>query len=167
MNSDIHLKYWSLENKKMLEKAVSIVDLWNIAKDILKKLDKVAIVSGPISTGGTGNRKTNGEVFKRAIEIMSIENSSIKVFSQFPFEDKMAHYYEKWRIDNPHAGYCMPILDDFYKPLFESGKIEKVYFIHGWESSFGAKWEHNKCKALNISIEYLPKELTEKIVSKL
>lgn len=50
----------------------------------------------------------------------------------------------------------MPILDEFYKPIFEKGYIQEVYFIPGWEYSFGARWELEECKRLGIKIEYLP-----------
>lgn len=167
MNRDIHYKYWNKKDEEDLQKAQNFADLWSVAKNILNKLDKIGLISGPISTGGTGNRHTNGEVFKKVIELMSQNKDSIKIFSQFPFEDKMATFYFKWRDENPDAEYCMPILDDFYKPLFESGKVCKVYFIHGFESSFGARWEHELCKKLNIEMEYLPRELTHKILKEM
>jgi hypothetical protein len=56
----------------------------------------------------------------------------------------------------------MPILETFYHTMFSSGRIRKVYFIHGWESSFGARWEHDLCEKLKIEKIYLSPELSQK-----
>jgi hypothetical protein len=53
------------------------------------------------------------------------------------------------------GSYPMPILEEFYLPLYQSGRIKKFFFVSGWESSFGATWEHDRAKELGIEIHYL------------
>ena len=84
-------------------------------------------------------------------------------FSQIPFEEAL------WRVQallaetNPAVypkGAGNPLLELFYRPLFESGLIGSMYFIKGWESSDGARWEHDLAVELGISIFYLDEHLT-------
>lgn len=47
------------------------------------------------------------------------------------------------------------LLKTFYFPLFESKSIEIVYFMNTWQTSYGAKWEHDQALALKMEIVYL------------
>jgi hypothetical protein len=105
------------------------------------------MVTGPISTGGLGTREKNLEKFKQTIFDLYTDGHSL--FDQTVFNGKFSRFVE--HID----GYPMPILEEFYLPIFKSGKIKKFYFIKGWESSFGASWEHDRAQELGIEIIYL------------
>jgi hypothetical protein len=117
------------------------------------------MISGPISTDGVGTLEGNRKVYTRIIEIMALE-SNFDVFSQMPFEDKMVELYRAWHIANPSEKYCTPILTDFYEKVFSSGNVEGLHLIHSWESSHGARWEHDNCDRWNIARDYLPEELS-------
>ena len=160
MNKQIHFKYWNETDVGALSSAKTFKDLSIIALNILERFPVgVHMVSGPISTGGVGTLEGNRKVFERVVELLATEQS-LNIFSQMPFEDKMVELYRKWHIDNPTEKYCMPILTDFYQPVFSSGKVSNLHFIYGWESSFGAKWEHNNCDEWSIKRNYLPQELS-------
>ena len=71
-----------------------------------------------------------------------------------PFETPMQKF-KKEVID----GYDERILFNFYQPIFKSGKINKLRFIPDWESSTGAKWEHDdQAKKWNIETIDLPND---------
>jgi len=158
--NDIHFKYWTDDDKKALSAALTFKDLATIAINIIQRFPgEVCMVSGPISTGGVGSREGNQKVFTKVIELLATEQSA-NIFSQVPLEDKIVDIYKKWHLNNPDETYCMPILDDFYRPLFSTGKVGALHFIYGWESSFGSRWEHDNCDQWGIKRYYLPQEFS-------
>jgi hypothetical protein len=161
MNTDIHYKYWTDSDHQSLKQTTSFTELGLLAISIVRRFTgKVNMVSGPISTGGVGTIQGNKDVFMAVIEILAQDQKNI--FSQMPFEDKIVELYKKWRLNNPQQSYCMPILEEFYEPLFSTGKVECLNFIYDWESSFGAKWEHTNCDRWLIKRNYLPKIYSSK-----
>jgi hypothetical protein len=106
------------------------------------------MVAGPISTGGLGSREKNTARLTEVVDRLIDEGHP--VFNQVPFEGKMKEF-----IAGFEGGYPMPILEEFYLPLHQSGRIKKFFFIPGWESSFGASWEHDRAHELGIEIIYL------------
>lgn len=134
----------------MLDKASSHKDLFKIAEKILKCMPSpIGQVCGPISTGGAGSIEENLKRFE--VAIARLQNTGLNIFDQMPFEKPM-HRIISQKIDGK---YDKSILDDFYLPIFESGMVKKLYFLPDWESSTGAKWEHEQAKRLGIEIEYL------------
>ena len=132
-----------------IDKAVTFEELCQIALVILSRLGSgVGMVCGPISTGGTGSKEKNIEIFAKHIEMLRIQGC--KIFSQLPFEKVM------WRImKTPYYNNGYQLLDKFYLPIFESGLVETLYFIPGWKGSLGTTWEHEQAKRLGLQIIYL------------
>ncbi len=159
---EIHWRQWTDDEKRELDSAKDFKQLSHIAISIISRMSgDVHMVSGPISTGGVGTVEGNGKVFANVIEIL-ITEQGINIFSQMPFEEKMVKLYREWFKNNPNEKYCRPILDDFYEPLFSSGKVKVLHFIYGWESSTGARWENESCERWVIERRYLPKELSDR-----
>lgn len=122
-------------------KTDSFDELVIIALEELRKFRHGSeIVCGPISTGGRGSVEANFQVFSATIARLKQEGRPI--FSQVPYEERI-FFRNRWRAEDPARAneYHMPILEDFYLPLISSGLIKKCWFIPGWESSFGARWE--------------------------
>ena len=146
-------KYWTEEEFSALEKVSEFSELFPIGLKVIKRMPQpVSQISGPISTGGKGSIEANLDFFTKVIA--ALEKDGQNVFHQLPFQDVMIKLTEKWQ----GSGYCMPLLTEFYKPVFESGLIKKVYFIDDWQSSFGAAWEHKECERLEIEIIHLPED---------
>lgn len=163
--TDLHFNHWTDADKMRLGKSRTFRDLADLAISIIARMSgDIEMVSGPISTGGVGSLEGNRRVFKRVIEILLTEHKK-NIFSQMPFEDKMVELYRVWYTENPGKKYCTPILDDFYDPLFSSGKVKTLHFIHGWESSHGAKWEHDNCDRWRIARIYLPSKLSQRALA--
>jgi hypothetical protein len=161
----IHYNYWTLLDRENLCRARTFIDLADLALSIISRLPVgVEMVSGPISTGGVGTICGNRKVFEGIIEIL-IKESGLNIFSQMPFEDKMVEFYKVWHAKHPTEKYCMPILYEFYDRVFSTGKVKGLHFIHGWESSYGAKWEHDYCVRWSIDCHYLTSELSQKVLS--
>jgi len=160
MDTKIHFNYWNDSDKEKVAKSTKFSELAVVALSILNRIPgDIHMVSGPISTGGVGTLEGNRRVFEKTVETL-VSEEHLNIFSQMPFEDKMVELYRKWHAYNPKEKYCMPILEDFYEPVFSSGKIKVLHFIHGWELSYGAKWEHDNCDGWGIERRYLPKELS-------
>lgn len=143
-------KYWKPADTAALETANSFAELSEIALRVLKRMPKpVGQVCGPISSGGLGSIPANLKRFDETIERLIRDGNSI--FDQVPFEDCL------FRLKGKDQGLSSKnrLLTEFYLPLFESGLVDTFYFIPGWESSQGAKWEHAQAKRLGITIVYL------------
>ncbi len=141
---------------------LTVKDRQNIAQvKTFKELAKVALrvihsvpyplaqVCGSITTGG-GTPKQNMRRFALAIDRLS--KSGEYMFSQMPFEKTMERLVLSWN----GKGYCWPVLEEFYRPIFESGRIRRAYFLPGWERSTGATWEYDVLSGLGIEIWILP-----------
>lgn len=107
----------------------------------LKDMQHLGMVCGPITTGGTGNQIHNFEIFNAAV--LGLQGREKKIFNQVPYEFGLRRLAHKWEAEG-NTGYCTPILTVFYARVFESGAIDEGWFIPGWRSSFGARWEREK-----------------------
>jgi hypothetical protein len=152
------LRHYKEEHYRTIEKAETYEELSEAAIDILKSMPKpIGIVCGPISTGGAGNIKANLEVFEKTVHKLADEGQNI--FNQMPFEKGIKKLREKYGKLPEEKNQIL--LDRFYLLLYQSGLIKKMYFIQGWESSHGAKWERKVSKELGIEIEDLPGNFLE------
>lgn len=118
----------------------------------LQGMNGLGMVCGPITTGGTGNQIHNFEVFNATVR--GLERRGNKLFNQVPYEFGLRRLAYKWEAEG-NTGYCMPILSVFYARVFESGAICKGWFIPGWRSSFGARWEREKLATEGCAIHDL------------
>lgn len=77
-----------------------------------------------------------------------------------PYEERIFFFRNRWRAaDASRANqYFMPILEDFYLPVLQSGYIKRGWFIHGWESSFGTRWEREQFTKAGIEVIDIAKE---------
>lgn len=114
----------------------------------LKKLPQPLVrVCGPLTTGGLGYEE-NARRLTRAEKILSERGETV-----FRFGDSEAHIQGK--------GYeYSAIMEEFHKPILESGLISKAYFLTKWQESKGATWEHDFItNSTRIEIEEFPEDL--------
>lgn len=120
--------------------------LFCVARDVLELLpNPIGMVCGPISTGGLGSVEANIQRFNEAID--SLLTLKISIFNQIAFEPKLAELHQP-----DETGYDWRILNDFYEPIFQTGKIKTKFFIPGWQSSTGARWEREQASVLKIQV---------------
>jgi len=123
--------------------------------------NRPGIICGPISNGGLGSKELNITHFELVVNhFVAAKHGNF--FSQIPFEEAL------WRVQGLLAsadptvhpkGAGNPLLEGFYRPLFESGLIGSMLFIKDWESSDGARWEHELGIELGLSVGYLNDKL--------
>ena len=141
-------RYWTEVEHKDLEQVASFAHLADIALRVVARiLPPVGQVCGPITTGGHGDIEKNMNVFVATIN--RLEEQGLNIFNQVPFQQLMR------RLKATHPNGEIAILEQFYGPLFRSGFITTLYFIPGWETSFGAKWEHGQAQHLGLEVVYL------------
>jgi len=134
-----------------IKEAETFYELVTIGLEILNRMDgPIAQVCGPISTGGSGSTRENLNLLAKAIEFLT--KKGISVFNQLPFERAFDKIMKNYKTN----GYDSPILEEFYGPIFKSGKIEKIYLLPGWQNSKGVTWEYNFAKKLGIKVIFLP-----------
>ena len=149
-DNDYLPKYWNHKDIEKVEAAKTFEDLLLVAVGVMRRMPlPISMVCGPITSGGLGNKADNIRVFKKEILRLSL-TSNVSVFSQMPFEEAI------WKIQktNYYKGGDHT-LEALYLPIFESGFVWRLYFIPGWQSSYGAKWEYEQAKRLKLEIVYL------------
>lgn len=143
-------QYWTDEDFTYIESIETLKEMYVLAERILSRMpDPIIEVCGPISTGGRGSVEANLEAFRATI--CALQDDGKHVFDQTPFE---VGFKRVTRNLEP-GEYMEAILTDFYQPIFESGRISTFYFMPDWQSSKGARWEHEQAKRLGIEIFYL------------
>jgi len=134
-------------------------DLKRAASDALFAVSKmpkpIILFSGPISTGGFGSVVDNIECLLSFISESS--KKGISVFNQIVYERRLNC------ILKDHKDYDYPLLNYFYKPILESGKINGLVFLPLWQSSIGSTWEHNLAISIGIPIFYSEHMLVEEV----
>ncbi|MBI5045850.1 MAG: DUF4406 domain-containing protein [Candidatus Niyogibacteria bacterium] len=144
------IAHLTAEDRQMMVRAKNFSELAEIALRIIHKVPySLTQVCGSITTGG-GTRAQNMRRFALAIDRLS--KSGECMFSQMPFEKTMERLVLSWN----GKGYCWPVLEEFYRPIFESQRIQRAYFLPRWEKSTGATWEHDILTRLGIEIWMLP-----------
>lgn len=150
-------EYWTAAEHKALLTARSFSDLVTIAVRVLNRMPKpISQVCGPISTGGLGNIAENLKVFEAALGYLI--SQGVTVFDPMPFENHFFHLLERGQGSRNNN----QLLTEFYLPIFNSRLISRLYFIHGWETSEGATWEHGLSQRLRLEINYLPQDFMVK-----
>ncbi len=129
-------------------------ELFNLAieygKVLFSKYQRpLSIVCGPIS-GGSGNRKENILTLKKSIFLLSNNpGKQSLIFDQIPFE-VVFEKYNIWVAKSPNREN--KIMSHFYDKIFESGLLNKGYFLRGWDTSRGASHEREKLTMLKHKI---------------
>lgn len=132
-------------DKKDINHAKTFRELVIIGLRLISRMKQPVVqVCGPISTGGSGSVKDNLKSLSKTIRRLS--NDGLSVFNQLPFERAFNRIMKNYKTN----GYDTPILKEFYKPIFDSGKIKRIYLLPGWQRSVGSKWEYNYAKKLGI-----------------
>jgi hypothetical protein len=131
----------------------SLHELSVIALGELKKFKHdIHLVCGPITTGGRGSIEENLRVFDAVVTWLL--EAGLPIFSQLPYEDQIFTLRQRWQAeDTARVGqYHEAILHNFYAPLIQSGRINRPWFIKGWQSSTGATWERQQFTDLKVKI---------------
>lgn len=172
----VHLRHWLPADLAALvqlgsSRTTEFSDVGRLGASIVTRHPGLLhMVSGPITSGLTmgreHSREDNLKVFGAVIERLA-DIEGLDMFSQMPFEDILGVLDGRWKASNPAADYCRPLLDGFYRPVFETGLIDTMHFMHGYETSKGARWEFEVCAELGIKTRLLPKRLSEKIYGSL
>ncbi|MEX0930548.1 MAG: hypothetical protein WDZ79_02595 [Candidatus Paceibacterota bacterium] len=140
------LKYWTPDDYALLAGANTMTDLADVALRVLRQMPQPThMVLGPITTGGFECMHQNSARFRVAIE--ELDRRGHAVFSQMEFQDKMIDIVPP---EPPDGVYHWEILDDFFAPVFRSGHIHETWYLPGWESSRGTRWEREKTAELGI-----------------
>lgn len=124
----------------------------------------ISQLCGPISTGGLGSVEKNVLVFGRCIEKLRLEG--LNPFDQIPMEPVIWDLVDRWR-EQGGEGYCHPILDEIYGPIFGSGMVSQTFFLPLWETSTGTRWERQRVTELGIEVHEFPRDWYESILEEL
>jgi hypothetical protein len=148
------LRYYTDEDYLELERAQTCKELLPIGLRVLERMraagyTRIVQVCGPISTGGLGSVAENIAAMDEMI--CELVERGFPVFNQMPFEGAMERVHRAWKRSG-ETGYCWPILNDFYLPIFESGYIKTLAFLRHWRDSTGACWEFAKAEDFKFNL---------------
>ena len=152
--------------RKECAAARSFSELAEVAIRELRKFPAgCEIVCGPISTGGRGSLEANFRVFEASVARLLRESRPI--FSQIPYEERIVYLRNQWLAEDParEGQYCMPILTELYLPLIKRRIIKRAWFIPGWQSSFGTKWEREQLTLHGVEITDLTDEWVDEALA--
>ncbi len=160
-----HRAHWTIEDFNLIEdlnftRDCAIDSAYKIMQDVMSRESRpVAMVSGPISTGGKGTREENLELFHQVIVELSLDDN-FAVLNTMPFQN----FFWKYRTQHEHAIVAgKNIIERFYFPLMKKVPIKKFVQIPGWETSTGALVEFHEAKKLHIeTVPYVPTGLKPK-----
>ncbi len=131
-------------HKKILQKlARQEIDILKNAKQPLVR------VAGPWTTGGFGYEE-NIRRFDRAEK--ALRERGYTIVDYFTSEETI----KKLRSEDVSPDL---IMNEYHKPILESGYIQKAFFMPRSDESAGATWERNFIRDhTNIQIEELPED---------
>lgn len=164
--------YWLPRDYEEIAKANRFVDLAPVALRVIDRMaddfgSGLSQVCGPITSGGHG-MEVNRKIFKAAVRELRIHR--VPVFDQNPLELQMQRLWGIWKQDYANRNYdgspkyCWSILYDVYLPILSSGKVTRLFFLPGWESSAGTCWERAQALAQQITVEEYPHHHYENIL---
>lgn len=159
--------YWIEHSLTAMSEAQSFVELGAIAVGVLLRFPEgahgsIVQVCGPVSTGGFHSRQRNYLILGDAVRLL--REDWRHAFDQTPLEDAVSRLSGEWRGKPGNTGYCWPILEDVYRPLFESRLIGTLFFLPGWEMSAGSCWERSMGIALGLEVLPYPDLLYREIL---
>ncbi len=109
----------------------------------------VVRVCGPLTSGGFGYEE-NKRIFLVAEKVL--KQKGFTVFDYFEGNDDEDHI----------AAMGLPweeVMEDYHKPILESGLIETAFFLPRWRESNGATWEREFIEAIpQMKIRPFPEE---------
>ena len=144
-------RYYTERDYTAMRDATTFEEMLSIAYGVIERMpEPVAMVSGPISTGGLGDKMANIAVFHRVIARLVSEG--VNVFDQMPMEE---HFWRIMEDRSYYRGQGDHLLETFYGALLDSGLVSTVYMIPGWRGSYGATWEHDRAVRNGLGIVYL------------
>lgn len=151
-------RYWTEEEKRQAAEAATMSQLARVAFTILERIPRPIVeVCGPMSTGGVGTLEGNLTRFRQAIVVLG--RRGYHVFNQLPFQAEMLRIIQSG--NTAKGGYCWDILEKFYEPIFASGIIARAFFLPGWHSSTGTRWERERATLAQIQISEFPESWFE------
>ena len=153
MDRKLLTQYYNKEHLQKIAECKDYEDMVTVALEILRDIPKPLVqVCGPVSTGGKGSIEKN--LLRLENAMLKLVAQGINVFDQASFEEPMQKIRQESSKTSDESN--LELLERFYKPLFESGLINTLYFLPDWQSSFGARWERKQAEQLGMNIIDLP-----------
>ncbi|MBI4268420.1 DUF4406 domain-containing protein [Candidatus Uhrbacteria bacterium] len=146
-------QYLNDGDEQAIENSQTFQDLLAIALRILERMPRPLVqVSGPITTGGTGSEEANSLRIHETRK--ALQDSGHHVFDYMIFQESLMRLRDACCTER----YCMELMEIFFRGIFESGHISKVFFLPDWESSIGARWERQVVSEQGLEIIDIPSE---------
>ncbi len=146
-----HRKHWRYEDYQALYELVPSVDAvkaaFIIAEKVIKPHTDLVLFSNTISGRNEQDRVKNLKKFNQAIVDLSGKN--FNVFNQLVLESLFGkvHFFHIKGEDNDKV-----FMDNFFRPLLESGKFAALVQGDNWQASKNAVDEYKIAKECNIEI---------------
>jgi hypothetical protein len=115
----------------------------------------VHFTSGPVSTGGVGNKEGNLHRLSHVSRKLA-EMYGFTMFDHPIWETQLKILADRWLAEG-NSGYCWPIMREFYETVFRSKlmKVQMLWLLPDWKSSTGSQDEKRICDELGIPIRLL------------
>jgi len=78
------------------------------------------------------------------------------VFDERPFLSKLASLKETWFIKHSNEHFCKPLIEEFYLPLLETGRVTHLVLLPEWIAQYVSYWEEGYAATHKIKTIQLP-----------
>jgi hypothetical protein len=140
--------HWTDEDHHQIKMSPTLRHMADVGTVMIRRLRQrsltgnVALLSGPMTSGGLENFEANMELFGHCIQL--VRERGIVVFNQLPFQNGMIRILGAGKKLNYKPGdtdYPQNIMDDFYWPLLQAGDVTHLMLLPTWVTSNGSTQE--------------------------
>lgn len=143
------IDYYSPRDLEYIHGARTFEAMLNVALTVLKKMPRpVALLCGPISSGGFGSFEENVRVFENMITLLEREDKV--VFTQVPLELQLQAIKKTLYFGG--EGHLFTAL---YLPIIKSRMIGEMIFLPTWRTSAISRWQHREARRIRMPVTHL------------
>lgn len=146
-------QFWTASEREAIKNIQSLEEAVKIACTVLDRMHQtgkpIVQICGPMTTGGAGSFRLNMRRFRKAIT-KAHEKSNYLVFDQMIFTQAFVHLFNR---RGETKEYWIDLIDHFYGEIFRSGYFKGTLWLRDWESSTGARREHEIAQECNLFME--------------
>ena len=123
-----------------------------IAIKVLRRMPRpAAMVCGPLTTG---NGRYARNLIRLRFAIAKLRKQGTPVFDSSIFEESIRQF-AKGETPQDRSRYAF---QNFYGLILKTGRVRKLYFLPGWETSVGAVWMRRCARKIGLATEDIGEE---------
>jgi len=147
-----------------LASRITIAEVLEMVLTVMDRMPRpVRWIAGPLTSG----RRTPEENRKRLLRTIYLNKEKAATFNYLPFQRRAMQilrkeYGKKPLSEDQKIDLQIKLRDQFYEPIFKSGRIGELRIMPGSDASLNVHWMMQFAKANGILARFIPEELVPK-----